>query len=140
MLKTESPGREIWELQPPVVLNQAGPVNGTYYPLLPATELCRVYNVAINIEDTNETLRVRAIIDGQTSNDQNIVCNHSTTYNVIKRLDAISRQWVMYAETNFNRKAFMIEGRNVEIQVGKFTAAGVGNLTAVALYGVKRIV
>lgn len=129
----------MFEYQPPAVLNQGAPVQNTWYVLLPETPLCRVYDVAVNIEDTDETLEVQATVDGELIGGGAVACTNSSSYivivdpNPITRLDNLTlAPW----NTHILAKAFTLEGHLVEIEVRKTTAAGVGNLTGIATHGV----
>lgn len=126
----------IFEYQPPATLNQAAPVQNTWYDILPATAHVRVYKVAVNVEDTNETLEVQAIIDGKTIAADDQACTHSTNYNAYVVPNAIGRVDQIALTTSRVQEAIIFEGRSVQIQVRKTTAAGAGNLTAVVAYGV----
>jgi hypothetical protein len=127
-----------FEMQTPAVLNQAAPVQNQWYQLLPATANCRLYRVAINIEDVDETIAARVIVDGETFTGA-IGATHSTIYFVYQYPNAITR--VM--QINYNSSATysgyaspLFEGHSVAVDVRKTTAAGAGNLTGIALYGV----
>jgi hypothetical protein len=131
----------MFEYQAPAVLNQAAPVNGTWYDILPATDYVRVYQIAVNVEDTDETLEVQAIIDGETIQADDLACTHSTIYYGIRYLQPINRTDQIALTTAstiqlFDAQAFILEGHNVQIQVRKTTAAGAGNLTGIVQYGV----
>lgn len=128
----------MFEYQPPAVINQAAPVQNTWYTLLEATDYVRVYQVAANIEDTNETLEVEVVIDGETLPGVPFAATHSTVYYAYVDPDAINRVDGVGLNTPHTGiyRAFMIEGHNVRIRVRKTTAAGVGNLTAIAIWGV----
>jgi len=128
----------MFELQEHTTLKQEAPVQNTWYELLPATELCRVYAAGINVEGANETLQVRITIDGKVSTPLDITCNHSTTYHILRLLDAIT-QVVTYNGISTVIQAFLCEGKNVKIEVRKTTAAGAGNLTGICVYGVLKV-
>ena len=131
---------QLYETQARSQLNQAGPVQNTWYDLLPATDNARVYKASVNIEDVNETLECQAIVDGVTIPAVALACNHSTNYYITVKMDAITRTIYMEISAtaaDSNRVAFILEGLSVQIQVRKTTAAGAGNLTGVCFYGVK---
>jgi len=134
--------KTIFELQAPATLNQAAPVQNTWYNILTATGNVRVYQVAVNVEDTDETLECQFIVDGQTLPATALPATHSTVYYVTIALNAINRlvAVVIVDTTNFAKfhRAYEIEGKSVQIQVRKTTATGAGNLTGVALYGVAK--
>ena len=133
----ETPTSSGYVYQAPAVLNQAAPVQSTFYDILPATSNVRVYSIAVNIEDTNETLQVQAIVDGETITGTPAVCTHSTTYYAYRTLNAINRTDHLNLGTSYTVGilGFIVEGASVQIQVQKTTAGGVGNLTGIVTYG-----
>ena len=129
----------VFEYQDPSTLNQGAPVQNTWYDIINETN-ARVYSVAANVEDTNETLEVRSIIDGVTSGAGSIGAINSTEYRVRWSYSAIARTVSMAliaesADQAVRRGAYLAEGKHVRIQVRKTTATGVGNLTGVAQWG-----
>lgn len=134
--------KKMFEYQAPAVLNRPGAtvVQNTWYDILPATANAWIYGIGVNIEDANETLEVRAIIDGQTTGSIGLACTHSTEYGAYKKTDAISGTVIMDLTTINAALQRTVEwgGHTVQIQVRKTTAAGAGNLTGVVEYGVLR--
>ena len=131
----------IYEYQPPAVLNQGAPVQNDWYDLLPVTKNCRVKQIHVNIEDNDETLEVRMTIDGEVLIGSN-ACTHSTNYPVGVHADAELMTDVLEFDTvpaHFGKyRAFLKEGKSIQIEVRKTTAAGVGNLTGIVTYGIKK--
>ena len=122
----------IYEYQTPATLNQAAPVQNTWYTLLDTTTNARIYEIAINIEDDNETLEVQATIDGETMQAVSLAANHSTEHWCYKRASAIGQNdAIAITSTDALNKqaAFILEGKSVKIEVRKTTAAGAGSLT-----------
>jgi len=132
-------GRIISEYQEPAVLNQAGPVQNTWYEILPATDNARIYQIYVNIEDDDETLEVRMTIDGEVLVGSN-ACTQSVSYSMDIFGDAITRtdslEFDKVPADYVKMRAFLIEGKSVKIEVRKTTAAGSGNLTGIVMYGV----
>lgn len=133
---------QIWEYQAPAVLNQAAPVQNTWYTLLDTTSNCRILEVVVNVEDANETLEVKITIDGETIQADDLAATHSTDYYAyiynsgVTRLDYV--KLIAYAtEMPAAKNAFMIEGRSIKIEIRKTTATGAGNLTGICTYAVK---
>jgi hypothetical protein len=131
--------RAMFEYQAPAVLNQATPVNGTFYTILDTTKYVRVYDIGINIEDADEDLEVQVTVDGETIAASAATCTHSTSYfcvlhvNPITRVDYIG----IISNTNFQFGSHAIlEGHSVKIEVRKTSANGAGNLTGIVTYGV----
>jgi len=132
---------QVYEYQPPAVLNQAAPVQNDWYDLLPVTRNCRVKQIHVNIEDNDETLEVRMTIDGEVMTGSN-ACTHSTNYPVGVHADAELMTDVLEFDTtptHFGKyRSFLKEGKSIQIEVRKTTAAGTGNLTGIVTFGVKK--
>ena len=134
---------EIFEYQEKKVLNQANPVNGTWYTIGLTDGVMTnaiIYDVAVNVEDTNETLGIQILIDGKVIPPSTLAATHSTTYHAFKILSAIAREGRigLTGSAEVPRLgAYLIEGKSVEVQVRKTTAAGTGNLTGVVTWGKK---
>ena len=123
--------------QPPEVLNQANPTQNLFYTIGNVMLNAVIYTIAVNIEDTNETLEVQAIVDGETITAAAGACVHSNSYTAFLQADAVNRQdWLALKQfSQSTDRSHQFEGRSVEIQVRKTTAAGVGNLTGVVMWG-----
>lgn len=129
--------KSMFEYQAPATLNQANPVQNTWYLILDTTKYVRLYGISVNIEDTNETLECRVTIDGETLGIAANAATHSTNYYAKFLPGAISRVNNLYInEITFPYKAFLLEGHSVKVEVRKTTAAGTGNLTGIVVYGV----
>ena len=132
--------KAMFEFQTPATLNQAAPVQNTWYTILDTTKNVRIYDIAVNVEDTNETLEVQVTIDGQTIGANDEACTHSTQYFALMKLEAISRvcEMILVSEAVHDDafKSFVLEGKSVKVEVRKTTAAGAGNLTGIVAYGV----
>ena len=121
-------------------LLQAAPVQNTDYTILDTTENCIIYQVAVNIEDTNETLDLTLTIDGETTITTGVACDHSNSYYLFKRANAITRvmDYTLIktaATATDDMSAYIIMGKSIKIEVSKTTAAGAGNLTGIVIYG-----
>jgi hypothetical protein len=131
----------MFEYQDPAVLNQPNPVQATDYTILDSTDFVRIYDICVNIEDTNETLKPTITIDGQTIQGSGVACTHSTNYygyiyaHAINRLDYVSLGTRTAAQL-LAKPAFLIEGVNIKVEIQKTTNAGAGNLTGIITYGV----
>ena len=137
-MRIEEPDLGIYEYQTPATLNQAAPVQNTWYTILDTTTHCRIYEIAVNIEDANETLEIQVTIDGQTIGATAKAATHSTTYYVYRESDAINRVNTLILDNALTKsiRAFQLEGHSVKVEVRKTTAAGAGNLTGIVTYGV----
>ena len=130
----------MFEYQAPATLNQAAPVQNTWYTLLDTESNVRIYHICVGVEDTNETLEVQITIDGETIAADDEACTHSNTYhawifpNAINRTDLV--KLIIHTTTDVSiYKGFLIEGKSVKVEVRKTTAAGAGNLVGICVYG-----
>lgn len=123
------------EMQEEVTLNQAAPVQNTYYTILDTTENCRVYSCVVRVDTTGENLQVRVTVDGQVFTSPSTGVGANTDFMVALGPTTTAGQAykIMTAATNWG--AFIIEGRSVKIEVRKTTAAGAGNLKGNCRYG-----
>lgn len=141
-MRTDNPGLGVYVRQPNGVLDQPAPVNGTFYPLigtlLEGEKNARVYNIAINIEDTDENLELHVIVDGITDAGVQIPATHSNSYRARKTYNAITRvSGIVFEVDLLSEQSFLFEGREVQVLLRKTTAAGAGNLTGIATWGRK---
>lgn len=128
----------MFEYQTPGVLNQAAPVQNTYYPILPETKLVELWGISINIEDADETLQVRLTLDGEILLSQAFAATHSTNYFIRRSLDAINQMaGLTIAATAYDQyRGPFLEGHTTMVEVRKTTALGAGNLTGIVQYGI----
>jgi hypothetical protein len=113
------------------ILNQAAPVQNTWYTVLDTVVNARLIGLGILIADTGETLEVRLTVDG------NIIIGSGaavagTDYHAMVHTHATGTV-LTFSSTDAPR-AFMLEGRSLKVEVRKTTAAGAGNLKACAAY------
>jgi hypothetical protein len=130
--------RAMFEYQAPATLNQAAPVQDTWYDVLPVTKNCRVYEANVNVEDANEDLEFQIIVDGETIPSYALTATHSTNYIAGRESSAISRlDLIRLTSTTVSQyRGFLVEGHSVQIQVRKITSNGAGNLTGIVTFGV----
>ena len=134
---------QIYEYQSPATLNQAGPVQNTWYTILDTTANCRIYDIILNVEDTDETLECKITVDGETVDTTgfSLSATHSTDYRACRYPSAITRtdhiRFDALATYYHDLEAApLIEGKSIKIEARKTSAAGVGNLTGIVTYGV----
>ncbi len=129
----------MFEYQEPSVLNQANPNINEWYPLLPITLNAKVYAVAVNIEDNDETLDVRVTRDGEVESVTGFPATHSTEYYLIRvgAVSAIGRRADYWLNVIMPEISYFMEGLSTQIEVRKTTANGNGNLTGITVFGVK---
>ena len=126
----------IFEYQTPATLDQAAPVQNTWYTILPTTSNVLIHHIATNIEDTNETVEIQITIDGETITGS-VAQTHSDNYYWFWAADAISQTDVMESSNDIRYATNqVIQGKSIKIEARKTTAAGVGNLTGIVIYGV----
>jgi len=127
----------MFEYQAPATLNQASPVQNTWYTILDATANARVYGISVNVEDADETLELKITRDGQTLTGS-VAATHSSSYEAHLRVRGINRDVTVVLQTTTiaEYKAFLIEGLSIKVEIRKTTATGAGNLTGAVDYGV----
>lgn len=132
----------IWEYQAPATLDQAAPVQNTWYTILDTTLNARLLTIAVNVEDTNEDLQVQVIVDGETIEANSpATCVHSTRYFCTMTVNPITLvDYIELTPTVLHYfRSFILEGKSTKVQVRKTTANGTGNLTGIVTYGVKKV-
>jgi len=113
--------------QPDAVLDQAAPVQNTWYTVLAATDDVRLYNVAMYISTTSEDLGIRITVDGNILLGAFGGATVNAVYNT--RFEDAGPDALRVENTSFaTYKAYFLEGQSVTIEVRKTTAAGTGNL------------
>lgn len=116
-----------WQHQADAVLNQAAPVQNTWYTVLAATEDVRVVACSIRVETANETLEVEMVIDGVTY-IANQLAVAATTYTMGISGNPVSDTLNSSLTAVDIYRAFLIEGQNIRLRIRKTTALGAGNL------------
>ncbi len=126
--------------QAPKKLNQAAPVQNTYYTIMEEVD-ARIEEMHFGVEDTNETLQVKVTIDGETITSDAYAATHSTSYGVIRNQDAITRTEVLEFDSSpahFEKyRSYMMDGHSVKVEVRKTTTAGTGNLVGIVSWNRK---
>lgn len=122
-----------WQHQPDAVLNQANPVQNTWYPVLVATDDVRLIGGAVAIITTGEDIQTRITVDGVVyPATQAAVAG--ITYHFVKAIDYVSSYLTLDATQYDNSFTFLVEGQTVSVEVRKTTANGVGNLRGCAMW------
>lgn len=114
------------EHQPDAFINQANPVQGQWYTILPTTTRVRLYNCAVLVMTTAETLEVEWVVDGQTY--VIAIPAAGTTWYYILRDPTGAALVAATAITYPHYKAFNFPGRSFRIRVRKTTNNGNGNI------------
>jgi len=122
----------------PARIDQAAPVQNTWYTVLDTTLNVIVYTISVRVETTGETLEARITADGNVYTTS-IAAVAATTYWIIAQhpepnlpVTASDYSGVSCAAQYFTH----IEARSIKVEVRKTTAAGAGNLRARVNYGV----
>lgn len=123
-----------FEQQTDVTLNQANPVQNTWYTFLGTTKNVRLMDVRVKVATTGETLEGKLTVDGQTETLTAVAASNDADYGPRKTRDSanlfqLDRDWFNYP------LAFLLEGRSVKGEVRKTTATGTGNLISRVKYG-----
>jgi hypothetical protein len=123
------------EHQAVATLDQAAPVNGTFYTVLDTTQNCRILIFAAEIATTGETIEGKITIDGNAITVTAAAFPADTPYWCIISADpGVGTFGPYWNNAQQPQKAWLIEGRSVKLEVKKTTAAGVGNLKGLAVY------
>lgn len=114
--------------QADTILDQANPVQHTWYTILDTTPNCRliVANVAVQVAD--ETLEIRITVDGHVyagSKAATAGSDYSTVWGDGVIVSVITLQG---ATSQYRSYGFLVEGRAIKVEVRKTTALGAGNL------------
>lgn len=124
--------------QAPATLDQAAPVQNTWYTILSTTVNCRLETLGVYVATTGETLEVRATIDGQTIASSGFAAAANTIYFIGRGIDVNGGLEKLAeatsANTIFYGAAFLFEAKSIKVEVRKTTAAGAGNLKGIACY------
>lgn len=122
-----------FQLQAYALLDQANPVQNTYYTILDTTLNVRLHFIVIDVETANETLQVRLTIDGQTLLGS-LACTFATAYYVY--LDDTVAGTALLISANQISPGYSgdIQARSVKVEVRKTTAAGAGNLKGKVIF------
>jgi len=124
-----------WRFQAPAQINQAAPIQNTWYTVLAATGVyTHLHYVCLAVLVAGETLECEITCDG--------VVEVATIAAVAGNLYSIS-----YSDQAGNADAFFpwgaerydlnLEGHNIQVRIRKTTAAGAGNLQCKAIFSLK---
>lgn len=118
-----------WQHQADMFLNQAAPVQNTWYTVLAATEDVRILSMTGLVLVANETL------EGRITNDGIVIQVAPAAFVLAVAQEAGNASphdaffsWSGGIGDWGARRAFFLEGQSVAIEIRKTTAAGAGNL------------
>ena len=122
----------VFEHQPNAILNQAAPVQDTWYTILEDTNV-KINAIAISVAATGEDLEVQITRDGELNPcSVAVAVAAAATHRAYILTYANGSRVVIGAAgglgLSMNQSSF--EARSVKIEVRKTTAAGAGNLQA----------
>lgn len=109
------------------LLDQAAPVQNTWYTVLDTVYNVKVFGMAIKVADTGETVEVKITVDGHTITGSG-AANANTDYKVLINTLSTGNAIILSSSALIN--ANQLEGRSFKVEVRKTTAAGAGNLLA----------
>jgi hypothetical protein len=129
--------QEIVQLTSGALLNQAAPVQNTWYTLCDlAKKRIRVFEISFTVAAVGETLQLELTIDGQVLNLVDQVAVATTPYFPALTVDYNGA--IMYNSNTTTSKieyrCFLIECQRLKIRLRKTTAVGAGNLQASVCY------
>lgn len=118
-------------LQADALLNQAAPVQNTWYTVLNTTNNGFLYAIAFGVADTGEDLEYRITIDGVVKVNSQIAVA-GTVYVPLLYLDYNSSYYIAAVGATISR--IDIWFKTLKVEVRKTSANGAGNLKASVLY------
>lgn len=120
--------------QPLLILNQANPVQNTWYTIMPTTLNTRVYTIRVQVDTTGEDLEVEIIADGITYS-QVASCLANTGYYPCTSTYYSAPSLAVgvigaYQDTQTLGFIAPLETRSISIRIRKTTNNGNGTLLA----------
>jgi hypothetical protein len=113
------------------LLDQATPVQNTWYTVLDTVHNVKVFGIAAGIADTGETIEVRVTVDGGTvTGSQAAVAGTSYRVHPYLLMTGLTLTFSSSVLINSN----MCEARSFKVEARKTTANGTGNLKASVCY------
>lgn len=126
------------EQQADATLDQAAPVQSTYYTLLDTTKNARIYSIMVLIQTTNETLQVKITVDGEIWISTATACVAATPNYYYKTGHVVQGSLVTAGAIPYLDGVvgfrYPLEGRSIKVEVQKTTVAGAGNLQGRVVY------
>lgn len=115
-------------------LNQAAPVQNTWYTILSEQKNCRLIGFGASVAVADETLEIRLTVDGVVFSTVALACTAGTVYYGYLSQNNVAQICGLSATEYTSFKTFIIEGRTVKLEIRKTTALGAGTLTAAVCY------
>jgi len=120
----------VFEHQPDALLNQAAPVQNTWYTLFEDTNV-KINQIAITVADTGEDLEAQITRDGELDTCVVAVAVVAGAQHRVYLMNYSSGSRTVVSpalETHLAFRNSPFEARSVKIEIRKTTANGVGNL------------
>lgn len=124
-----------FKTQADALLNQASPVQNTWYPVLQAYNV-KLFGIHVLVATTTETLGVRITADGKVMLGS-AACTNDTEYRVIPNCISTGSNLSVTSSTIYNGNE--LEAQNFLFEVRKTTAAGTGNIQACVSYATRGV-
>lgn len=124
-----------YKRQADALIDQAAPVQNTWYTLLGAYKNVRLIAVKVQVATTGETLQIQIIADGLTQVGE-VAAVADTGYELLHSLDLVNPNTYFFSNAGiwYYRAFFDDFASLTSIKVRKTTANGAGNLYAQALW------
>lgn len=135
-MRVKPSGKYIFEYQAPETLDQASPVQNTWYTVGEVTN-CIIYHVGLAIEDTNEDLALKVTADGETFEGTVSGATHSTNYYCYfagASVDGIDFMSSSSTSHNFGKYSPFF-AKSFKLEIRKTSANGAGNLKGIFTWG-----
>jgi len=126
-----------WQQQTDAILNQAAPVQNTWYTALETTRYTHIKLVVCSVAATAEDLEIEVTVDGVTYAGSKAGAVAGTTYAAGWAV-ASGAAGVLSLYTVAVDSLLDLEGNDVRMRVRKTTAAGAGTLNCKVIYALER--
>ena len=134
MPETKNTAPLIFQHQPDAYLDQAAPVQNTWYTVLDTVKNAVVYMIVSLIATTNETIEMRLTVDGNVITA--VPAAYTADSNYYARISGLVAGNIVNSTTLYNLMSYgPLFCRSVKVEIRKTTAAGAGNLSCRVFYG-----
>ena len=138
-MKHETSGKESYEHQVDLVLNQAAPISGTMYEVLPVTSKVRIIALEADVTWTVQPtpLQIHVITDGVTVIYTIANPASGTFYQARHRVYAVEATQALAAIVTDDLQCFLLEGKSIQV-LAETTGGTVSNLSCRVKYALLR--
>lgn len=123
-------GKYMPQHQPDAVINQAAPVQNTWYTVLAANDDVIVISAEMQVAVAAETLECEIVVDGNTLVGAQAAAVAATPY-YLSLAGAVANALQATIVDPLLTRAYLIEGQNIRVRIRKTTAAGANNISAI---------